>query len=453
MIDLNSSVWEETEIWSTPIHSPLNSASINQKFHHPTSSSSSEIDHHQNLQDNQDNQDHQDSDHLGQDQDQEQNDQVSFSNHSNLIINPSSFDSLHSNHLNLDIDLNQVIPSNQSEMNLHSINQNQDDDDEFGDFDDGDGDAEIIHDNFQNIQSNHFISNASSTPLIPLKLPPTFNPEKLAEIISPCLHSLFSLESSHSNLSNWSSTSSQKSQLDQQPSNSQITSIPSIIKSSSILQIWSTLSDPNNSLRNQVDWKRSQIRRLYLVHLGIPVDLNDFLAPTPLSRLLTIDTKTLASSPSTRNSLDHKILSRSPVGHSPLKSPSFDRQRCQELIQLNQVQLTTQNLPQLNSICDELSILTQQASEFLSFKLQQRDQSIQDCQSYNTMISDLVLAAQRIKMAAAGSTKRSSIHLGSSSIASPSSFTQPALSKWRTFSSTGGHNHRNSYSGPTSPSV
>jgi len=291
-------------------------------------------------------------------------------------------------------------------------------DDEFGDFDDGEMAAS--DENFGGFTASSPLPPSLPTmPVVPFKLPDKFTEGALRSAMKPALDAL---------LTDCQSDASQAwlepplppvpHKRSEQRSTTESRQMPSILKSDDLQRAWRTLVDGGNGLGRPVEWKRSQIRRFHLVHLGIPVDLNDFLEPPPLaSKLLTIQTKPHLGSNSNGQTNCH-----SPAAQSPYYGPILDQKRCEELVGMSDVSLATQSLEQLTSIRDELELLGQRASEMLAYKQQKRDRSIQDCKAYNTMISDLVLAAQKIQMASPGSTKRaSSINLGSSSISGSSS--------------------------------
>ncbi|KAI9622063.1 hypothetical protein KEM48_007372 [Puccinia striiformis f. sp. tritici PST-130] len=233
-------------------------------------------------------------------------------------------------------------------------------------------------------------------PIVPFKLPEQFSEGTVRAALTPALEALFTDYHSQSDTSQtWLEPlpSVQKKRNEHQRPSPESRQMPSILKSDDLQSTWRTLVDGGNGLGRPVEWKRSQIRRFHLVHLGIPVDLNDFLAPPPLaSKLLTIDTR--RASPRSNG-------------------PSNHRKRCDELVGMSEVSLATHGLEQLASIRDELELLGRRASEMLEFK-QQRETDRSKI--------DLVLAAQKIQMASPGSTKRaSSINLGSSSISGASS--------------------------------
>ncbi|WAR57922.1 hypothetical protein PtB15_5B152 [Puccinia triticina] len=334
-------------------------------------------------------------------------------------------------------------PSGFDEFDSHQGFDNEDsnEDDEFGDFDDGE--MTVSDENFGGFTASSPLPPTLPTmPVVPFKLPDQFSEGAVRAALTPALEALFTEHYSRPDPSQaWLEPlpPAQKKKSEQR-STSESRQMPTILKSEDLQRTWRTLVDGGNGLGRPVEWRRSQIRRFHLVHLGIPVDLNDFLAPPPLaSKLLTIDTKR------TSPRLNGQSNCHSPATVSPFHGPNIDQKRCEELVGISEASLSTRDLEQLASIRDELELLGRRASEMLVFKQQKRDRSIQDCKSYNTMISDLVLAAQKIQMASPGSTKRaSSINIGSSSISGSSS-------KWPSLARSNSHSNRTGPAQTTSP--
>ncbi|KAG0148814.1 hypothetical protein CROQUDRAFT_654389 [Cronartium quercuum f. sp. fusiforme G11] len=333
-----------------------------------------------------------------------------------------------------------------------------DDDDDFGDFDEP---SDRTEDDGQFRDFGEFaplqLSLATSTspnrpsrPIVPFKLPPHINLESLRTALAPALDSLFDSRLTESlENSPWLIEDQVPSTLTRNlPKKSgSRPAPPSILShSDSLQQEWNGLIENRNGLGGALDWKRSQIRRHHLVNLGIPVDLNDFLMPTPVSKQrLSLETRSLSqdllhpttSFPSSRL---HPSLPCPPTStpictsnpsprNGDLNGPivSVDRQRCSELIAITEDELRMISVEKLIAIRTELTNLNSSVSDLLAQTLHKRDKLSQDNESYNTMISDLVSAAQRIKMGSPNPSKRSSsIQLGSSSITSAGS------GRWRT---------------------
>ncbi|GAA6008725.1 hypothetical protein JCM11491_003412 [Sporobolomyces phaffii] len=163
-----------------------------------------------------------------------------------------------------------------------------------------------------------------------------------------------------------------------------------------------------------LDWKRSKIRREHLVSMGIPVNLDDSNDSKPVSSL------GIAASPRLAGS--HSRPSSAPPGASPLpfsssrnpsrsSTPFADRERTRrtvspppldetlanDLVSLKEDDLTLMSLDKLRSIANELERISVDASEVLTHALLMREKESQDKETYNGMISDLVMAAAKMK--------------------------------------------------------
>lgn len=163
-----------------------------------------------------------------------------------------------------------------------------DDDDDFGDFDDGDlnQNGQLSADDgfgdFGTFASAPVTPLASprlvSRPIVPFKLPSSINPDTLRLALAPALEALFD---SSTDPSPWlsSNLTPQKPTRNSSQKSISKTHLPPIHYQSEVLrQAWTSLVEDDNGLGVPLDWKRSQIRRQFLVHLGIPVDLNDVCA-------------------------------------------------------------------------------------------------------------------------------------------------------------------------------
>ncbi|KAH9457835.1 hypothetical protein Pst134EB_010147 [Puccinia striiformis f. sp. tritici] len=168
-------------------------------------------------------------------------------------------------------------------------------------------------------------------PIVPFKLPEQFSEGTVRAALTPALEALFTDYHSQSDTSQtWLEPlpSVQKKRNEHQRPSPESRQMPSILKSDDLQSTWRTLVDGGNGLGRPVEWKRSQIRRFHLVHLGIPVDLNDH--PPLASKLLTIDTRRAgarSNGPSNR---------QSPATVSPFRGPILDRKRCDELVGMSE---------------------------------------------------------------------------------------------------------------------
>ncbi|GAA5820299.1 hypothetical protein JCM3770_004038 [Rhodotorula araucariae] len=165
-----------------------------------------------------------------------------------------------------------------------------------------------------------------------------------------------------------------------------------------------------------LDWRRSRIRREHLVSMGIPVNLDE--ASEPKISTLTLSAAHHApprpssapplagtplpfaaaplggSRPSTPYGTLRAAASRSRTAVAP---PPFDRARADELLALQEADLTLLSLDRLRAIGDELERISVEASEVLTHALMTREKEGQDKEVYNGMIQDLVVAAAKMK--------------------------------------------------------
>ncbi|KAH9815185.1 hypothetical protein DFH28DRAFT_275621 [Melampsora americana] len=350
---------------------------------------------------------------------------VLFSSPSDESSNQSMFSASGEGESNPSNSLNQVIDDDEDEFG------------EFGEFDDGDENGQGLggkdgFDEFDRFSSsstippnNHHHHFGSKSKMIPFKLPEEMNFENLKHSLTPALDQLFDqIESStwfmkDPRIGKGSKAHENELQKD-------FSSRPFLLNEFDVLQsTWDELIKDDHGLGVTIDWKRSQIRRHLLVTLGIPVDLNDFLTPTNLPKpKISLTTDSISSN------LLHPFNSSigKPIIKSPTLTISLDRKRCDEVLSFNNEHFQTQTDEELMKIRDELKFMNKSISDLLSQTLTNRDKLDQDHDSYNRMISDLITAAQRIKMGSPHMNKRSSsIQLGSSSI---SSTAHPQSSRW-----------------------
>lgn len=164
------------------------------------------------------------------------------------------------------------------------------------------------------------------------------------------------------------------------------------------------------------DWVRSRIRRLFLVSLGVPVDLDEILPASKQKRLVlpslhvetershgrTPDTPTHGSStkpadqqPST-TSLE-KTTSKQDRKRGPATPPEFDINSTRHLCSMTDTALASLATSKLQAHVLKLRGLTQQASDALESWLMQKDSALGDKQAFEEVIENLVKHAQKIR--------------------------------------------------------
>ena len=175
------------------------------------------------------------------------------------------------------------------------------------------------------------------------------------------------------------------------------------------------------------NWKQSRVRRQHLIALGIPVNLDEMLPRANGKPLppLHITTRPASVPPETKNSNPHGGTPRSGTPRGRQKSnpspfgqkPELDQKKISELLELKpgtlvpvayrcillaHVYLTTAALsllplPTLDRYLAEIRAQTTQTSSLLKHLLQTRESLQQDSETYNRLIGELVVEAQKMK--------------------------------------------------------
>ncbi|KAI2629645.1 hypothetical protein GGR54DRAFT_585914 [Hypoxylon sp. NC1633] len=189
---------------------------------------------------------------------------------------------------------------------LGGPNNNNDDDfgDDFDDFEEGDEDADFgdFGDGFQAAEDEAEAPITApqpqvSTPSFPLLDLDGLDSEDIITAMEPYLDALFS------------------------PNLQEISALPSPPRDNPIFfnprsaSLWSQLAAPPPL--QPPDWIRSRIRRLFLVSLGVPVDLDEILPASKQKKLVLPSLHRVTSNGSLRTSTDSRSVSR-------LRKPGVD---------------------------------------------------------------------------------------------------------------------------------
>ncbi|WYZ34656.1 hypothetical protein EsH8_I_000932 [Colletotrichum jinshuiense] len=284
-----------------------------------------------------------------------------------------------------------------------------DGDDEFGDdFDDfeegaeADGDFDDFEDGFQEPEFEAPTPNpAPSLPQVP-SLPfaiPDFDgldSEDVLQVVDPYLNTLFP------------------------PEDLDVSSPPPITKENPIFltprsaSLWSQLVAPPPLA--PPDWIRSRIRRLFLVSLGVPVDLDEIL-PASKQKKLVLPSLQVHSSGSPRTSSDSRSVSRvrqsgantSTVSIDSQGKPSASRKKgpppVPDLDLVSAKQLCTTTDEALNGMTDEelkehvakLKAMDGKANEVLEYWTKKTDEKIGDREAFEGVIENLVKHARKVR--------------------------------------------------------
>ena len=128
------------------------------------------------------------------------------------------------------------------------------------------------------------------------------------------------------------------------------------------------------------DWKRSRIRRLFLVSLGIPVDLDEILPKMTHKKLVL---------PSTRKQRDKKNGDR-PSRRKIPPPPEFEVRAAQQLCQTTRAALEAMDSRELQIHANTIKSHTAAASDLLTYWLEQRDSAKDDKETFEAVVENLV---------------------------------------------------------------
>jgi hypothetical protein len=170
----------------------------------------------------------------------------------------------------------------------------------------------------------------------------------------------------------------------------------------------SFLTDRSQSLWNQLvappplqppNWKISRVRRLFLVSLGIPLDLDDVLPPETKQKKLVLPSVHLSrqvdSRPSSRSSRRSGSLPRNKKKAEDNKLEELDIPSARILCSTSPVALRGYTAQELRNHIQKLETLTRVASEVLTYWLAKRDSAVGDKEAFETVIESLVGYARK----------------------------------------------------------
>ncbi|KAI1796236.1 hypothetical protein LXA43DRAFT_880547 [Ganoderma leucocontextum] len=183
-------------------------------------------------------------------------------------------------------------------------------------------------------------------------------------------------------------------------------------------QLYNAILPPSPPSFQPVNWTRSRIRRHHLIHLGIPINLDEVLPRTNgVLPTLEITTRPMSAPPGPRgglNKLQTEALNTRRSGSRPSSPssrrgpsaaaqlrlgprPELDEAKVEELLSLSADQMSLKPTSTLEGYLGDLKAHTAKASALLTYLLQMRDALQQDSETYNKLIGELVGEAQKIK--------------------------------------------------------
>ncbi|KAL6236606.1 hypothetical protein BDW75DRAFT_249999 [Aspergillus navahoensis] len=274
-------------------------------------------------------------------------------------------------------------------------------DDDFGDFDDGfqEADADLVESEPASLQPSQQPAPPFVPPLIDFESIQSL-PELLTTLDEP-LDRLFP-----------ASKAALSSQSDLQP----IPNSSAIFSTERSLSLWSQLVAPP-PLQPQ-NWVKSQIRRLFLVSLGVPVDLDEILpaskqnklilpsinigrsnstAPGSLSRSQSLARKDSQSGPNSPRTSSTATRQRSSRRREPSPPPELDLTAVRRLCATTDAALDGLTDTELQTHVKELEQLTLHASAVLEFWLKRRDGLVSEKEAFEGVIENLVNHARRVR--------------------------------------------------------
>ncbi|KAK5294735.1 hypothetical protein LTR16_001219 [Cryomyces antarcticus] len=260
-------------------------------------------------------------------------------------------------------------------------------DDDFGDFDDGfqEGASEAVE----------VVPEPPPPVPVPLSLPPLdfttlTTPAAVQSAAQPYLDLLFP------DLRHIAETA-------QPPSD------PPLFLSDRTLSLWAQLTAPPPL--QPPNWLRSRIRRLFLVSLGVPVDLDEILPKSEQKKLVLPNTlpADLPSRPSSEN--QNRVNGRPAAGKAdgnagaeggvtrsgPLPAPAFDTISVRRLCATTAAALSNTSDAELKQHVAQLEALIKTAASVLEYWLVKADGARKEKEMLEGVIENLIVHARRAR--------------------------------------------------------
>ncbi|KAF9289624.1 hypothetical protein BGZ74_000687 [Mortierella antarctica] len=253
---------------------------------------------------------------------------------------------------------------------------------DFGDFEAGDGSEDPFG-------SSEPVAEPTPVPVVeeePVEIAPDFNAVNSRQVenyVLEKLATLYPLSKDNDNTSTLLNTD--LDDLD----------VSSVLSDQ---ELWATLCEQSFQGKNsksassapQFQWKHSQLRKEYYASLGLAV----VKEPTHTSTASAIPSSVLspASSSKSRVSSPMIVSTETMAVRKPL-----DLEATLAFCQFNKENLGGYSGDEMKDIIAQLTELTRQASDELTYWLDQREQMMMDSERYNEMIASLVGRAAKLK--------------------------------------------------------
>ena len=180
------------------------------------------------------------------------------------------------------------------------------------------------------------------------------------------------------------------------------------------LSLWSQLVAPPPL--QPPNWVRSRIRRLFLVSLGVPVDLDEILPASKQKKLILPSTgfhRDSHSSPEGRRNSSRVRLKQDNTSSTALDQgsthkssrkrkgppppPELDLGTTKMLYSTTDAALSNFHDDELRAHIQTLEELTARASEVLEYWLTRKDNALEDKEAFEGVIENLVKHARRVR--------------------------------------------------------
>ena len=174
--------------------------------------------------------------------------------------------------------------------------------------------------------------------------------------------------------------------------------------------LWAQLVEPPPL--QPPNWIRSRIRRMFLVSLGVPVDLDEIL-PASKQKKLVLPSINLSPRPSSdrptgaverlkkQNDSSTSVNSASSKAErrrrGPPPPPEFDISAATRLSSTTDVALGNLSLEELKSHVEQLERLKIRAEEVLEFWLRKKDSALAEKEAFEAVIENLVKHARKVR--------------------------------------------------------
>jgi len=167
------------------------------------------------------------------------------------------------------------------------------------------------------------------------------------------------------------------------------------------------------------NWIRSRIRRLFLVSLGVPVDLDEILPASKQKKLILPSIHLNAPSGSPRNSTDTRSISRlkqedgnasttsidshgkqrseSRRRKGPAPAPQLDLVSARQLCTITDEALKGLTIEELKEHVNKLKVLEDTAKEVLEYWTKRTDEKLGDREAFEGVIENLVKHARKVR--------------------------------------------------------